>query len=36
LSYALPGLRALTGGYRSLPIDRRWNLPELRQPGPLP
>jgi HlyD family secretion protein len=36
LSYALPGLRALTGGYRSLPIDRRWNLPELRQPGTLP
>ena len=36
LSYLLPGLRSLTGGYRSLPIDRRWNLPELRQPGTLP
>jgi HlyD family secretion protein len=36
LSYALPGLRALTGGYRSLGIDRRWNQPDLRQPGILP
>ncbi|MEB3199355.1 MAG: NHLP bacteriocin system secretion protein [Synechococcaceae cyanobacterium] len=32
LSYAIPGLRALTGGYRSLPLDRRWNLPFLNQP----
>lgn len=36
LSYVLPGLRSLTGGYRSLLIDRRWNLPDLRQPGTLP
>ena len=36
LSYALPGLRALTGGYRSLRIDRHWNEPGLRQPASLP
>ncbi|MFN7899084.1 MAG: NHLP bacteriocin system secretion protein [Synechococcaceae cyanobacterium] len=32
LSYAIPGLRSLTGGYRSLRQDRQWNLPLLRQP----
>jgi HlyD family secretion protein len=32
LSYAIPGLRSLTGGYRSLRQDRQWNLPFLRQP----
>ncbi|EAQ68877.1 NHPM bacteriocin system secretion protein/ HlyD family [Synechococcus sp. RS9909] len=33
ITYILPGLRSLTGGYRSLRIDRLWNLPFLRQPG---
>jgi len=33
VTYILPGLRSLTGGYRSLRIDRLWNLPFLRQPG---
>ncbi|MEB3167192.1 MAG: NHLP bacteriocin system secretion protein [Synechococcaceae cyanobacterium] len=32
LSSAIPGLRSLTGGYRSLRQDRQWNLPFLRQP----
>jgi HlyD family secretion protein len=32
LSYAIPGLRSLTGGYRDLRQDRQWNLPFLRQP----
>ncbi len=36
LSYLLPGWRSLTGGYRSRRIDRRWDLPSLRQPSPLP
>jgi len=36
VSYVLPGLRSLTGGYRSLRIDDRWNRPSLRQPGTLP
>jgi len=33
LSYVLPGLRSLTGGYRSLRIDSLWNRPFLRQPN---
>lgn len=33
ITYILPGLRSLTGGYRSLRIDRLWNLPFLRQPA---
>lgn len=36
ISYVLPGLRSLTGGYRSLRIDRLWNRPYLRQPGDAP
>ena len=36
LSYVLPGLRSLTGGYRTPRIDRQWNQPSLRQPSPLP
>ncbi|MFM7264330.1 MAG: NHLP bacteriocin system secretion protein [Cyanobium sp.] len=36
LSYLLPGLRSLTGGYRSPRIDRQWTMPSLRQPGSLP
>ena len=36
LSYALPGVRSLTGGYRSLRIDQLWNRPFLRQPNDLP
>ncbi|NDG74182.1 MAG: NHLP bacteriocin system secretion protein [Synechococcaceae bacterium WB8_1B_136] len=32
ISYVLPGLRSLTGGYRTPGIDLRWNLPFLRQP----
>lgn len=36
LSYILPGVRSLTGGYRSRTIDRRWDQPSLRQPGSLP
>jgi HlyD family secretion protein len=36
LSYVLPGLRSLTGGYRSLRIDNLWNRRSLRQPGTLP
>ena len=35
LSYVLPGLRSLTGGYRTLRIDALWNRPFLRQPGTL-
>ena len=35
LSYVLPGLRSLTGGYRSLRIDSLWNRPFLRQPNTL-
>lgn len=34
-SYVLPGLRSLTGGYRTLRIDALWNRPFLRQPGTL-
>ncbi|MFY8150378.1 MAG: NHLP bacteriocin system secretion protein [Prochlorococcaceae cyanobacterium] len=36
ISYLLPGLRSITGGYRSQGMDRRWNLPFLRQPQTLP
>ena len=36
LSYVLPGLRSLTGGYRSLRIDDLWNRRSLHQPGTLP
>ena len=32
LSYAIPGLRSLTGGYRNLRQNRQWNLPFLRLP----
>ncbi len=35
ITYVLPGLRSLTGGYRSLRIDRRWDRPQLRQ-APFP
>ena len=36
ISYVIPGLRSLTGGYRTPWIDRRWNRPSLRQPNTLP
>jgi HlyD family secretion protein len=36
ISYVIPGLRSLTGGYRSLRIDSLWNRSFLRQPGALP
>ena len=36
ISYLLPGVRSLTGGYRSQRIDRQWNKPFLHQPGNLP
>jgi HlyD family secretion protein len=36
LSYVIPGLRSLTGSYRTLRIDSLWNRPFLRQPGTLP
>jgi HlyD family secretion protein len=36
ISYVLPGLRSLTGGYRNLRIDRLWDRPSLRQPGTPP
>ena len=36
ISYVLPGLRSLTGGYRTPWIDQRWNLPSLRQPNTAP
>ena len=32
LSYVIPGLRSLTGGFRTLRIDRLWNRPFLVQP----
>ena len=35
ISYILPGLRSLTGGYRNPWIDRSWDRPSLRQPGAL-
>ena len=36
ITYVLPGLRSLTGGYRSPSIDLRWNRPFLRQPDTIP
>ena len=33
ITYVLPGLRSLTGGYRTRWIDLRWNRPFLRQPN---
>jgi HlyD family secretion protein len=33
ISYVIPGLRSLTGGFRTPWIDLRWNLPFLRQPN---
>jgi HlyD family secretion protein len=36
LSYVIPGLRSLTGGYRSIRIDSLWNRPFLRQPDDTP
>ena len=36
ITYVIPGLRSLTGGYRSLRIDRVFDLPFLRQPDTLP
>ncbi len=36
ITYVLPGLRSLTGGYRTFRIDRVFDLPFLRQPDTLP
>ena len=36
ITYLLPGLRSLTGGYRTLRIDRLWDRPSMRQSGPMP
>ena len=36
ITYVLPGLRSLTGGYRTPWIDLRWNKPALHQPGSPP
>jgi len=36
VTYILPGLRSLTGGFRTFRIDRLWDLPFLRQPGTPP
>ena len=36
ISYVIPGLRSITGGFRTPWIDLRWNLPSLRQPNTLP
>ncbi len=36
ISYVIPGLRSLTGGYRTPWMDQRWNRPDLRQPDTLP
>ena len=36
ISYVLPGLRSLIGGYRSQRIDRQWNKSFLHQPSSLP
>ena len=36
VTYVLPGLRSLKGGYRSLRLDRFFDLPFLRQPDTLP
>ena len=35
VTYVVPGLRSLTGGFRTFRIDRIWDLPFLRQPGTL-
>lgn len=34
ISYLIPGLRSLTGGYRSTRLDQRWDQPALRQSPP--
>ena len=36
VTYVVPGLRSLTGGFRTFRIDRLWDLPFLRQPGTPP
>jgi HlyD family secretion protein len=36
VSYLLPGLRSLTGGYRTPRLDRLWNVPSLHQPRTFP
>ena len=36
ISYVIPGLRSLTGGFRTPWIDLRWNQPSLRQPNTVP
>jgi len=36
ISYVIPGLRSLTGGFRTPWIDLRWNQPFLRQPNTVP
>ena len=36
VTYVIPGLRSLTGGFRTFRIDRIWDLPFLRQPGTPP
>ena len=36
VTYIVPGLRSLTGGFRTFRIDRLWDLPFLRQPGTPP
>ena len=36
VTYVVPGLRSLTGGFRTFRIDRIWDLPFLRQPGTPP
>ena len=36
ITYVIPGLRSLTGGYRSFRLDRLFDLPFLRQPDRLP
>ena len=36
ITYVLPGLRSLTGGFRTPRIDRHWNQPALRQSGDRP
>ena len=36
ISYVIPGLRSLTGGFRTPWIDLRWDQPSLRQPNTVP
>ncbi|NDA76070.1 MAG: NHLP bacteriocin system secretion protein, partial [Synechococcaceae bacterium WB8_3_299] len=36
ISYVIPGLRSITGGFRTPWIDLRWDLPFLRQTNTLP